>query len=460
MTENEPELLGEEGAAAEEQKKKDQREKRKAQSSQPVYSRRQMLGGLTAGVIGGAILGAAGHYGVERSTDPIRYDLSDVSNLVDLGLETTFYDQENDHPAGIAFPNTVQRVCAFLQYDMNEGTSAKDLQLLLARWSAAAATMMAGKTIGTIRPDVAAAAPKDNAIAAELPTSNLTIAFGFGPTLFDSRFGLEKFKPANFTELPRITGDRFEASEQGSDFGIWIRCDDTQVTLHAIRQLQRIAYRTAKMKHVHNGYLSIKQHEGEDEIHRSIHGFQTGITGVGTERQYNDFVWVSSEHTDQEWFQGGTYMVYRDTFFEMDTWDIDDIGDQELLMGRRKDTGAPLSNPDGKATDPFDFNAKDEDGNYLVDPNAHCRLVSEEYLGFKVYMGGYDYYNGLTDRGTTDAGFINMSFVNKVENYIEMRDQLGKHDLANEYYFDQKSGLYAVPHAPKTGHYIGEEFFK
>ena len=36
---------------------------------------------------------------------------------------------------------------------------------------------------------------------------------------------------------------------------------------------------------------------------------------------------------------------------------------------------------------------------------------------------------------------------------------MGKYDELNEYYYDIGSGVYAVPNSPKTGHYIGQEFF-
>ena len=44
--------------------------------------------------------------------------------------------------------------------------------------------------------------------------------------------------------------------------------------------------------------------------------------------------------------------------------------------------------------------------------------------------------------------------------YWLLRDDMGRYDRLNEYYYDDFRGVYAVPHAPATGTYLGQEFFE
>lgn len=451
-----PELVGDAGAKAEESGQADGSGK-----GGKKVSRRQVVAGAIGGLVVGAAAGAGIAYGVEergkreeREANADLYALSDITNVIDLGIENPYYDQP--HPCGIK-PTVWPRYAVYVTFDMRSSATKKDLQTLLALWTAKSSMMQAGQLMGQVRPDSDNAVPGDNGSTDGLYTANLYIIIGFGPKLFDQdRYGLEEFRPEGFYELPFITGDKFEQSAQGHDFGMWIKGDDWQVIYNAVRNLATIARPYATMTYSHKGYLSSRQH-GIAGTSRSIHGFIVGLTGVSSDEQYDQYVWIKD--SGQEWLDGGTYMVYRDTHIYLEDWDADRIGDQEACIGRSKKTGAWLSNPEGSPFDPADFEAKDENGDYLIPRDSHCYLVDESHMGFMCFGDGYRYWRGLLDNGYQDAGIIDVFFQNDLQHFIDLRNTLGRYDQCNEYYDDMLSGTYAIPQSPATGHYIGEQFF-
>ena len=80
----------------------------------------------------------------------------------------------------------------------------------------------------------------DTGDAYGLPASRLTVTIGFGPSLFDGRFGLRAQRPAALADLPAFHGDRLEAARSGGDIGVQACADDPQVAFHAVRTLARI----------------------------------------------------------------------------------------------------------------------------------------------------------------------------------------------------------------------------
>lgn len=435
------------------------------QAASGGISRRNLLQGMGAAALGAALVGTLpGCASSEESTQKTAEDNPSNNefvpdgyndyNTIDLTESSPFYGQ--DHPVGIKDP-AQQRHCSFCTFNMADGTTAKDLQQLLAKWTAAAATLQTGKPLGKVRPDFKTdSVPKDTGEAYDLWPASLTFTFGFGASLFDDRFGLKKFKPKKLAEFKRITGDHFSAKNTGSDLCVQVCADDEQVMFHGLRALIRLGRPTIEVGFVQNGFMPMRK-EGDQTTPRDLFGFRDGTTNPTEDDEFDKDVWVSD--SNQDWFNGGSYMVYRKTYTAMEAWDNDRISDQEKLIGRRKDSGAPLSSPDGDEFTIPDFDAKDADGNYLIDPNSHVAITSDIRLGFKIFRRAYNYWDGLNTHGMQDIGFLNIAYTNDPDKFFRLRDDMGKYDALNEYYYDIDSALYAVPQSPAEGSYIGKEFF-
>lgn len=418
-----------------------------------TFTRRGFVTGLVGGIVGGAVAGSGVACAVDGYLDNDNRPGGRAYTRIDLKRAQPYYDL--DHPSGIT--DASQRYTAFVMFDMNKGASRKDLQLLLARWTAACGIMQTGKPLGDIRPAFSeSTVPKDVGEAVGVDPSSLTIVIGFGPSLFDDRFGTASFKPEKLVEYKRITGETL-LKKPGSDLGVQVCADDRQVIFHAVRSLGKLASGTASMTYVHQGFKPFRQ-SPDQPTPRDLFGFREGTNNPTDPEDFDQYVWVKGG--DQAWLEGGAYLAYSRTVTYIEPWENDRISDQEEMIGRAKDTGAPLSNPEGSEFDDPDFAAKDEDGNYLIDPNSHSAITSHQRLGFKVLRRSYNYWSGLNEHGGQDAGMLNVLYIQDPHQFFKLRDDMGKYDRLNEYYYDDYRGLYAVPHAPATGTYLGQEFFE
>ncbi len=114
---------------------------------------------------------------------------------------------------------------------------------------------------------------------------------------------------------------------------------------------------------------------------------------------------------DQDWMRGGTYLVARRIRMLIESWDRASLGEQERVIGRAKESGAPLSGTQ-------EFDALDLDktvhGKPAIDVAAHVRLAAPDTNGgVKMLRRGYSYTDGLdVATGQLDAGLFFIVFGN------------------------------------------------
>jgi deferrochelatase/peroxidase EfeB len=65
------------------------------------------------------------------------------------------------------------------------------------------------------------------------PVSRLTITIGYGPALFDHRFGLAARKPATLADLPPLPNENLDPDYTGGDLCIQACSDNPLVAFHA-----------------------------------------------------------------------------------------------------------------------------------------------------------------------------------------------------------------------------------
>ena len=291
----------------------------------PGVSRRRLIGGGAAVAAAGAAVGAgvtAGLMGGAASPPPASAEGTDT---VDLTHSVPFYDQA--HQAGIRTPP--QRHCVFMTFNLTDGATRQDLQVLLARWSAAIAQLTQGKAIGTIEPERPDAVATDTGEAHGLAPASLTVTVGLGPGVFDKRFDLADKRPALLTGLPRIPGDVLQPELTGGDLSLQACADDPQVAYHAVRNLARMVTTTAHTHWVVMGFGRASAGPGQ-ETPRNLMGFKDGTRNVVSDADYDEFVWLK----DADWMTVGTYQVARKILMTIETWDFDRISDQQQIFGR------------------------------------------------------------------------------------------------------------------------------
>jgi deferrochelatase/peroxidase EfeB len=409
-----------------------------------ALSRRSLLGAAAGGLAAGALVGATGGAAFARSS---------ADQDEPASSETTaypFYDQP--HQVGIQTPP--QRYAVFVSYDLTSDL-ASDLQVLLARWSAAIAQLQQGRSLGAVQPARENAIATDTGEALDLGPSGLTVTLGLGPGVFDDRYGLARFKPARFDTLPELPSDQLKPHLTGGDLSLQACAEDPQVAYHAVRDLSRWARGTAAPRWTVMGFGRASAGSGQ-ATPRNLLGFKDGTRNIKTDAECEQFVW--HDGTDQSWMAGGTYQVVRKISMHVENWDADFIGDQQTVFGRTKAAGAPLS---GTAEmDTPDFHATDADGKPVMDPLCHVALAAHENNnGLKILRRSYNFTDGMNEFGQLDAGLLFIAFMNDPAAFVTLQTRLGRSDLLNEYISHVGSAIFAVPPAPKTGSYLGEALF-
>ncbi|MEV8180264.1 iron uptake transporter deferrochelatase/peroxidase subunit [Specibacter sp. NPDC078692] len=417
-------------------------------------SRRTFFSGsaVVAGA-GGLVLGAAGGAAVAAATAP--ESVSEADRLAErASLKYPFY---GEHQAGI--DTRPQDHLVFTAFDVTALT-AVELQLVLAKWSAAMSELTSGSPVGKVQPEREQGIPVDTGEATDMGPQGLTLTLGFGPSLFDGRFGLEKFKPADFADLPAMAGESLDPDFTGGDLCLQACANDPQVAYHAVRNLARMARTSVRTKWTVLGFgrASAGAHQATP---RNLMGFKDGTRNIQDPADFSDQVWVGEE-AGQPWMVGGSYLVARKIHMLIETWDEDPIGDQQTIFGRSKKEGAPLTGT--KEHDVPDFHATVAGGTAdqtVIATNSHVALTAHENNnGTKILRRGYNFTDGLDSVGRLDAGLMFLSFQRSPEQFIALQRKLGKSDRLNEYIRHVGSGVFAVPAGlPAAGSYYGKEFF-
>jgi deferrochelatase/peroxidase EfeB len=415
------------------------------QSDRGVSRRR-----LFAGAGAGAVVGALGGAGVVTGLHSRETAAAAQGSEIDFDRSHPFYT--GIHQAGIQ--TEPQRYCIFMTFDLVSNITT-DLQVLLARWSAGIAQLMRGRTIGAVQPTRAGAVAPDTGEAFDLGPSSLTVTLGLGPGVFDHRFGLAAKKPRLLAELPKLPSDQLQKAYTGGDLSLQACADDPQVAYHAIRDLARMGRGVVNTRWTVMGFGRASAGKGQSTP-RNLMGFKDGTRNIKEAADFDDHVWVGAD--DVSWMRGGSYQVARKIQMNIEIWDSDDVTHQQQVFGRTKEIGAPLS---GKAEfDTPNFHAKGADGDPSIPLTSHVALAAHENNGgVKILRRSYNYTDGISQFGQLDAGLLFIAYMKDPDQFVRLQRKLGSSDQLNEYIAHIGSAIFAVPPAPRTGHYLAESLF-
>lgn len=414
-------------------------------------------GGLTRrrALLGGGILGVAAATGVGGYA-------AGKASADDHTAPAGVVPFHGPHQAGIATP--AQDRLVFGAFDLQIETAA-ELQELLREWTRAAELMTAGRPTGTVagHPEVP---PEDTGEAEGLPAAQLTITFGFGPSLFEvdgrDRLGLRAKRPRALRPLGPLPGDELDPARSGGDLCVQACANDPQVAFHAIRNLARIARGSAVLRWTQLGFGRTSSTSRSQATPRNLMGFKDGTNNIRAEDtdKMRRFVWVGREEP-QAWFRGGSYLVARRIRMFIESWDRDRLSDQEAVIGRDKVSGAPLTGE--REFDEVDLDIKGSDGLTVIPPDAHIRLAAPKINdGQSILRRGYSFTDGIDARtGQLDAGLFFLAYQQDPHRqFVAIQRKLGVGDALNEYIKHVGSGLFAIPPGIRRGGYVGQGLFE
>lgn len=344
-----------------------------------------------------------------------------------------------EHQAGITTaPQTHLHLVAF---DVDVTTAAQ-LRDLLATWTAGAERLTQGATPPGPAGD---RSWRDSGEAAGHRHGRLTVTLGLGPGVFGERLGLGERRPADLTRLPAFDGDDLDPARSDGDLCLQICADDPQVAFHALHTLTRLAHGAARVRWIQNGFHRAPT---PGATGRNVLGFKDGTrnVAVGDAAATARHVWIGDG-----WMRGGTYLVYRRVRAVLDVWDVTSTAEQERVIGRAKQTGAP---PGGR-------HERDQLDPHELPVGAHVREAAPERNGgASLLRRGYNYSDGF-DRATgqIDAGLAFISFQRSLEPFVRIQRRLATHDALNKHVLHTASAAFLVPPGARPGEILAQGLF-
>ncbi|MBV7295343.1 Dyp-type peroxidase [Corynebacterium sp. TAE3-ERU12] len=263
---------------------------------------------------------------------------------------------DGEHQAGIDTPR--QTNARFVALDLRPDIGVVQLQNLMRLLTADARLLTDGEPI-----------PSDLAHELSVAPANLTITVGLGEGFFRAA-GRAEAIPEWLTALPEYPGDELEDRFSGGDLFLQICADDAMTVAHTTRLLLRDAAEYATIRWAQHGELQEPAALAKNEVPRSYMGYQIGIVNPTDKADRDKVVWIDE---GPDWLRGGTAVVVRRVLTNINSWQRLPRAEREAVVGRKLDTGAPLT---GRvAGDTPRFQDTDIDGQPVIDPNSHIALA-------------------------------------------------------------------------------------
>lgn len=407
-------------------------------------SRRSVLTGGVAAVVGGGAAGALAGYtgrGVVDDDEAVTWKTVADSRVVGSASEP-FYGPRQ---AGIT--TAPQSHAAFVGFDIVPRATRTEVQGVLRAWSQDAARLTQGHAgLADLEPELAA------------DPARLTVTIGLGPGFFDA-IGMPDKRPEWLQQLPAFPQiDQLEDRWSEGDLLLQICADDPLIVAHAARILASGVRGVARQKWAQRGFRKAVGTDPSGRTQRNLFGQIDGTVNPSEEEVDFDQI-LYSDGSDQRWMRGGSALVLRRIRMTMDTWEEIDRNSRELSVGRTLDTGAPLT---GTAEhDPADFEAIDDVGLPVIPPESHMARARQLNRGEAMLRRPYNYDDPPEGGEISNTGLLFTAYMaDPVRTYIPVQQRLAEQDALNTWTIPIGSAVFAIPPGAPAGGYVGQGLFE
>jgi deferrochelatase/peroxidase EfeB len=388
-------------------------------STDPAFSRRALLaGGLAGGLVGGAAIAgggfALGSHDAGAATSLPAAVVTDAHHAIAF---------EGVHQAGIT--TAPQAAAIFVALD----SVAPDRASLTAAFQALTdrSRLLTAGGVPAVVPREQPASDSGILGPTVLP-DDLSVTFAVGASLFDGRYGLGARQPVGLVPMPVFTNDRLDPAQTHGDLLVQVCANSADTCLHALRELLRPTRGALAVRWKIDGFhLPSKEQPGGTA--RNLLAFKDGTANPLRDdpAHADQLLWARAGQP--AWAVGGSFQVVRIIRMLVEFWDRVAISEQEAMIGRRRDTGAPL---DGRT----EFTAP----NYEADPSgkvipldAHIRLANPRTAAAnpsRILRRGYNYSRSVDNAGNLDMGLVFCAFCADVQRQFQaVQDRLNGEPL-------------------------------
>lgn len=246
--------------------------------------------------------------------------------------------------------------------------------------------------------------------AEPLLSPELTVTIGLGPGACDA---------ARLRPLPAFAGEALEERWCGGDVVLQVCASSPDA---ADAALDRVA--PGAPRWVQRGFL---RRDTPRDLPRDPLGFKDGVINLRRGRDFDRHVWV--DRGDRTWMRGGTYLVVRRIAVDGAAWSSLPVAEQERVVGRQRDSGAPLGaralyDPPPLWTD-------------AIAPDAHIRQAAPKTARTPpILRRSYAY----------DDGLIFMAYMrDPLRQFVPLQQRLATDDALARFTTPIGSAVFAIP---------------
>jgi deferrochelatase/peroxidase EfeB len=272
-------------------------------------------------------------------------------------------------------------------------------------------------------------------VAEALLADDLTITFALGPGAFP-----EARRPVRLRALPAFEGDALDPRHCGGDLAIHVAAGDPDRAARVVDALGAVAGDAVAARSPLVGYLSRAPGDAPTGTPRDPLGFRDGTHNPRRGRDLDRHVWV--DRGDRTGMVGGTYLVVRRIEIDVAAFTARPLVDQEVVIGRRRDSGAPLGGR--REFDPAPLEAFPE--------TSHARLASPRTNRVPPMLRrSY----GLAD------GLLFLAFMrDPARQFVPVQRRLSRHDPLAAFTRHTGSAVFAVPPGAPAGGFVAEQLLR
>jgi deferrochelatase/peroxidase EfeB len=289
------------------------------------------------------------------------------------------------------------------------------------------------------------------------PPADLSVIVGVGASLFDDRYGLAARKPRELVPMPFLANDRLDPARTHGDVLLSISADTPDVCIFALRQLMRRTRGELVLHWMTDGFnRRVSPKPGTAPV-RNLMGFRDGTANLdpADDALMRRHVWVAAGDGEPDWATGGTYQAVRLIRMFVEFWDRTPLAEQEAIIGRHKESGAPLGGRRETDVPAFDDDA-DGDRTPL---DAHIRLANPRTKATAdslILRRGFSFSRGFDDAGRLDQGLAFVSFQRSLERgFLAVQARLDGEPL-EEYILPEGGGFfYVLPGVQGRADFLG-----